>query len=424
MTRRPRGASVHRVTSLSPITPSGAPAVRSLYDWWRELFGQAADAALIDAGHEGELLVARVRYWTFVAVLFSPLLTLLNEPDRLENYIALVAAGAGLVVAKLILRALEQGRVIRRVALITTVFDVTLVSLTQVLYLVEGLPSVAANSRTTFLAYFVAIACTCLRWDARLCLLAGFLAVAEYLGIALWASVAWPASTADPAYLSVVTHGTFLWGQQAGRVVFLIAFTILCLAIIQQSMRLRFSSTHDALTRLMNREYFEERLEVELSRAARHEIPVCVALVDVDHFKSVNDSWGHGAGDAALRVVAQVLRRSLRRSDLVGRWGGEEFAIAFPETRVAEAFGKLEQLRMDIASHTIVLSTGGEIHLTISGGIAASRQDGTTVREILSAADSRLLAAKRSGRNRIHADPPGRKASGDWRAVVQTTGRP
>lgn len=404
------------------LTPPGSPAVDSLYAWWRELFGSPSDPALVNAGLQGELLVARVRYWTFVAVLFSPLVILLNEPDRLENYIALLATGAGLVVAKLILRSLEQGRIFPRLAIATTVFDVSLVSLTQYLYLIEGLPSVAANSRTTFIAYFVAIGCTCLRWDPRLCLMAGGLAVVEYLGIAVWASLSWPASAADPAWYSVVSHGTFGWGQQAGRLVFLVAFTFLCLAIIQQSRRLRFSSTHDALTRLMNREYFEERLADELSRAGRHEIPVCVALVDVDHFKSVNDSHGHPAGDAALRVVAQVLRRSLRRSDLIARWGGEEFAIAFPETRLPEAFGKLEQLRMDIASHTIVLSTGGEVRLTISGGLAASRQDGTTVREILSAADERLLEAKRSGRDRIHAAPPGRRASGDWRAVVQPVG--
>lgn len=405
------------VNSPQSITPNGEPAVGSLASWWSELVALPADPALIDAGHKGELLVAGVRFWTLLAVLLSPVIALLQAPTRLENIIALVACGAGLVVAGLVLRALQRGQTIRHLAVTTTVFDVSLVSLTQFLYLAQGLPSVAANSRTTFMAYFVAIGSTCLRWDPRLCIISGSLAVVQYSGIAIGAGIAW-----HPDVESVITHGQYVVGQQAGRVVLLVAFTIMCLAIIQQSRRLRFSSTHDALTRLMNRAYFEERLADELSRAGRHEIPVCVAVLDVDDFKVVNDTHGHLAGDAALRVVANVLRRSVRRTDLVGRWGGDEFAIAFPETRLAEAFGKLEQLRHDIESHTIVLSTGGEVRLTITGGLAASRMDGTTLKEIVAAADLRLLEAKRAGRNRILTSSADRALSGDWSAVVQALG--
>lgn len=399
------------------VTPGSTASVDTLAAWWRDLFSGSGDPALTTAGHQGELLVARVRFWTFVAVVCSPLITLVQAPNRRENAIALGVTTAGLGLAWVILRMLVRGHTLRNVAFLTTILDVSLVSLTQALYLFDGLPSVAVNSRTTFLAYFVAIACTCLRWDPRLCLISGGLAVTQYAGIVLGASATW-----NPLASDVLSHGEFSAGQQAGRLVFLVAFTILCLAIIQQSRRLRFGSTHDTLTRLMNRAYFEERLADELSRAARHEIPVCVALIDIDHFKAVNDSQGHAAGDAALRVVAGVLRRSLRRSDLIARWGGEEFAIAFPETRLAEAFGKLEQLRLDIASHTIVLSTGGELRLTISGGLAASRLDGTTFRELLDAADMRLLEAKRAGRNRVHAAPPVRGNSGDWRAEVHAEG--
>jgi diguanylate cyclase (GGDEF)-like protein len=396
-------------------TPNGGPAVHSIASWWREMVASPGDPALIDAGHKGELLVAGVRFWTFFALLLSPLITMVQEPHRRENVIALVVCGVGLVVSGIILRTLQRGTPIRHLAVATTVFDVSLVSLTQLLYLVQGMPAVAANSRTTFTAYFVAIGGTCLRWDPRLCVIAGSLAVVQYTGISLGAYVAW-----DPTLETVITHGQYVMGQQAGRVVVLMAFTMLCLSIIQQSSRLRFSSTHDSLTRLMNRAYFEERLADELSRAGRHEIPVCVAVLDVDDFKIVNDTHGHLAGDAALRVVATVLRRSVRRTDLVARWGGDEFAIAFPETRLAEAFGKLEQLRHDIQSHTIVLSTGGEVHLTITGGIAASRVDGTTVKEIVASADQRLLDAKRAGRNRILASTTDRAASGDWSAVVDT----
>ncbi|MCC6319166.1 MAG: GGDEF domain-containing protein [Gemmatimonadaceae bacterium] len=399
------------------MTPSSAPTINGLRGWWGDLMFAPDDPALIDAGHRGELLVAGVRFWTLLAVLLSPVITILQAPTRSENVIALVATGAGLIVAGLTLRALQLGQRIRHLAVATTVFDVSLVSLTQFLYLTQGLASVAANSRTTFAAYFVAIGSTCLRWDPRLCLISGALAVAQYGLIVGGAFYTW-----DPTAESVVTHGQLVLGQQAGRIVLLAAFTILCLAIIQQSRRLRFSSTHDALTRLMNRAYFEERLTDELSRASRHEIPVCVAVLDVDAFKSVNDTHGHAGGDAALRVVASVFRRSVRRTDLVCRVGGDEFAIAFPETRLAEAFGKLEQLRHDIESHTIVLSTGGEIRLTVSGGLAASRLDGTSYKEIVHAADKRLLEAKRAGRNRVHTSSSHRVLSGDWRAVVTHIG--
>lgn len=405
------------VNSPQSVTPNGGPAVNAIASWWSEMVTPPGDPALIDAGHKGEVLVAGVRFWTFLAVLLSPIITIVQEPTRRENVIALVVCGAGLVVSGVILRTLQRGTPIRHLAVATTVFDVSLVSLTQFLYLVQGMPSVAANSRTTFMAYFVAIGGTCLRWDPRLCVIAGSLAVVQYVGISTGAYFTW-----DPSIESVVTHGQYVVGQQAGRVVLLMAFTTLCLAIIQQSSRLRFSSTHDSLTRLMNRAYFEERLADELSRAGRHEIPVCVAVLDVDDFKIVNDTHGHLAGDAALRVVASVLRRSVRRTDLVGRWGGDEFAIAFPETRLAEAFGKLEQLRHDIESHTIVLSTGGEVRLTISGGLAASRIDGTSVKEIVASADHRLLEAKRAGRNRIITSSTDRALSGDWSAVVQAMG--
>jgi diguanylate cyclase (GGDEF)-like protein len=296
----------------------------------------------------------------------------------------------------------------------TSLFDVTIVSATMLSYLLQGMPSVTVNGRTTFLAYFIAIGAACLRWDPRICLTAGVTAVVQYTGLVAAAWQTWPDVRTD----DVLRFGQFQPGLQFGKLMLLVIFTFLCVVIVHQSRRLRISATHDPLTGLMNRAYFEERLGDELSRAGRHETPLCVALVDIDHFKRVNDTHGHPAGDAALRVVGRVLRRSLRRTDLVSRWGGEEFAIAFPETRLAEAVGKLEQLRLDVASHAISLSTGAELQLTISAGVAATRLDGVSLREIVDAADARLLEAKRAGRNRTVAGQPARAVSGEWRATV------
>ncbi|HEX4935037.1 MAG TPA: GGDEF domain-containing protein [Gemmatimonadaceae bacterium] len=383
---------------------------------WRGFFSSGPDVAVIDAGAEGELLVARVRLALMGAISIVPLVSMYGAGNGgvRENLTALLTVLAGLAISALIYAFVRRNDRSRRLAVLTSAFDVTLVSLTQVAYLLQDLPSAAANSRTTFVAYFMAIGATCLRWDARITLFSGVLAIAEYLLVAGLAWARWPAVRTD----DVLVHGEFVWGHQLGRVVFLVAFTLLSAAIVRQSLQLRISSTHDALTKVMNRAFFEERLQDELARAHRTGRPLCVALLDIDHFKRVNDEHGHDAGDAALQVVATVLRRAVRRTDLMARYGGEEFAIAFPDTRLPEAFGKLEQLRLEIASHTILLPSGAELRLTASAGLAIAAADGDDVRTLLNAADQRLLDAKRNGRNRVSISPQARPQSGPWRVIV------
>ena len=400
-----------------PFTPPHAPLhLIPRAAEWRGFFSAAPNGAAIDAGSAGELLVARVRVALMGAIVAVPLVSMFgaSHVGWRENAIALMASLAGLLVACGIYVAARRNDGHRRLAIVTSIFDVSLVSATQLAYALEGFPSAAANSRTTFIAYFMAIGATCLRWDARVTIAAGLLAIAQYLGIATLAWMRWPVTTTP----DVLVHGEFVWGHQLGRAVFLVAFTLLCAAIVRQSLQLRISSTHDALTKVMNRAFFEERLHDELARATRNGTPICVALLDFDHFKRVNDEHGHTAGDAALQVVAQVLRRAVRRTDLVARWGGEEFALAFPDTRVPEAFGKLEQLRLEIASHTIVLASGAELRLTASAGIASAPIDGDDPQRLMDAADQRLLEAKRGGRNRVVASSATRPESGVWRVVV------
>ncbi|HPV74098.1 MAG: GGDEF domain-containing protein [Gemmatimonadetes bacterium] len=400
-----------------PPTPTHSPVqlIPRAADW-RGFFAPGPAAAVIDAGSAGELVVARVRIALMGAIAFVPLVSMYGAKHVgvRENLSALVTVLAGLVVSAAILVLARRNDRHRRLAIFTSAFDVSLVSVTQLAYLLQDFPSAAANSRTTFVAYFMAVGATCLRWDVRITLFAGMLAIVEYSAIAVLAWARWPAiPTPD-----VLVHGEFVWGHQMGRVVFLIAFTVMCAAIVRQSVQLRISSTHDALTRLMNRAFFEERLRDELSRAARTHSALCVALLDIDHFKRVNDEHGHDAGDAALQVVASVLRRAVRRNDLIARWGGEEFALAFPDTRLPEAFGKLEQLRLEVASHTIVLPSGAQLRLTASAGLATLGDDGADLRTLLQAADQRLLEAKRSGRNRVSMTAPTRPQSGGWRVVV------
>lgn len=161
--------------------------------------------------------------------------------------------------------------------------------------------------------------------------------------------------------------------------------------------QLRALATTDTLTGALTRRHFFDLAELEWARSARHKHPLCVALIDVDHFKTVNDRFGHGMGDEALRLVAETVRGKLRRHDLLGRYGGDELALLFPETPLEGARQVSDRIRRAVAE--IRLAHGDvPVKLTISVGLVERRSD-----EMLSAAcqraDAALYEAKDSGRD-------------------------
>lgn len=159
---------------------------------------------------------------------------------------------------------------------------------------------------------------------------------------------------------------------------------------------------HDYLTGLSNRGYFMEQGELELSRAIRYEKSLSIFMIDIDFFKQVNDSHGHKVGDSVLKNLAEVCRQALRDFDIVGRVGGEEFAILLPETDKEAAAEVAERLREAIAISKVPLSTGElPLQYTVSIGLAslASKSDNLDV--LLNSADKALYEAKNSGRNRV-----------------------
>jgi diguanylate cyclase (GGDEF)-like protein/PAS domain S-box-containing protein len=161
---------------------------------------------------------------------------------------------------------------------------------------------------------------------------------------------------------------------------------------------LRRALTADHLTGVLNRRCFLERAERETTRQPQREPPCCLAMVDVDHFKSVNDTHGHAAGDAVLRAIAETLRAGVRDADLVGRLGGEEFAVLMPATTPQDATALAETLRADVAA--LRLSHDGRaLQVTVSIGLSAYGEP--TLKRLLLDADAALYAAKRSGRNRV-----------------------
>ncbi|BEV14370.1 sensor domain-containing diguanylate cyclase [Herbaspirillum sp. DW155] len=160
--------------------------------------------------------------------------------------------------------------------------------------------------------------------------------------------------------------------------------------------KLALLAVTDKLTGLANRMKLDEALESEITRARRYEKKLSLILLDVDHFKEVNDKFGHSAGDAVLVRIAEILRANVRATDIVGRWGGEEFLLILPECDVEAASCMAEKLRLIVERHRFAFVDTR----TCSFGVAAyqSGQDGTT---LLSLADSALYRAKNSGRNRV-----------------------
>jgi diguanylate cyclase (GGDEF)-like protein len=167
----------------------------------------------------------------------------------------------------------------------------------------------------------------------------------------------------------------------------------------EENVKLDSASRTDVLTGLANRRKLEADLHALTSVARRHDQPFSVALVDVDHFKSVNDTYGHAAGDQVLRAIAERIQAALRVEDVAGRWGGEEFLLLLPMTDLAGATVVGERLRLAVAGESVAIDDGSLIEARISVGVAT----GTDVPEVLLRADGALYRAKAGGRNLVTA---------------------
>jgi diguanylate cyclase (GGDEF)-like protein/PAS domain S-box-containing protein len=169
--------------------------------------------------------------------------------------------------------------------------------------------------------------------------------------------------------------------------------------------QLRELATRDSLTDCVNRRYFMEIAAKELERADRYGNSVTIAMIDVDHFKDINDKFGHAAGDRVLRTIADRCRSALRKTDVLGRFGGEEFVVLFVETGLAEA----QRVAVRLLARVAEPMTGSEfveMAVTISAGVV-ERRPGETLDSMLRVADEALYQAKRDGRNRVvTSDPP------------------
>lgn len=161
-------------------------------------------------------------------------------------------------------------------------------------------------------------------------------------------------------------------------------------------------SNRDGLTSLFNRRYLEQSLIKEFGRNHRYGTPLSVVMIDLDHFKIINDQYGHLAGDEVLRRTATIISNGVREADTAGRYGGEEFVLILPQTNLEGAVKLAERLRQNVAEEKIVFNNA-TIRVTISLGIAQARDDIASHEELLQEADVCLYESKKQGRNRVTA---------------------
>ena len=161
----------------------------------------------------------------------------------------------------------------------------------------------------------------------------------------------------------------------------------------------------DPLTNLFNRRYFMESLERELHRASREDYAVTLMMVDIDHFKSLNDDCGHAAGDQVLIAFSQQLREGMRAEDVISRWGGEEFLIMMPGLKLSDASNRIEAWRQQHSPMAMNLA-GNELTIRFSAGLATAPQHGLNPDELINAADAALYSAKAGGRDQVQVFQP------------------
>jgi diguanylate cyclase (GGDEF)-like protein len=172
--------------------------------------------------------------------------------------------------------------------------------------------------------------------------------------------------------------------------------------LVEQAERLKELATVDGMTGLFNRRHFFSLAEIEWGRYQRHWRPISLLMLDIDRFKSINDQFGHDVGDHVIVQIADICRQEKRKSDVVARFGGEEFLLLLPETQMAEAQAVAERLRKLVEASVLPIASHA-ITTTVSIGVAQASSSMDTIFDLIKVADHALYAAKNAGRNRVCA---------------------
>ncbi len=368
---------------------------KRLRRWWTQQTTILVEDEVVDAGSgraQIRLVVPLVS-----PVLIIPALVLRHEPENVVALLSLVYGAAAL------LYGLLAGLVERRVAsgfwiqLLNGLVYAALISAVLWTFLTFEHPRPHLHWVVFFL-YFLLIGSTGLSDDPRQPVSAGAFSIIGYFAVIPLVERA--AAAGSPMAVRVMTE--LGWVANGAKIALLVGATLMAIASAKRGRTVRRMSLRDGLTGLLNRHAFDQCLERLAKRAQRTGRPMTIAMIDIDHFKRLNDAHGHATGDAVLRWVAAWLRRSFRSSDVVARYGGEEFVVAFLDSDDDRLCTRLDLIRQGIERATLEAQDSGlAIRVTVSTGIAWLPGDGDSVTDVLACADERLYAAKAAGRNCI-----------------------
>jgi diguanylate cyclase (GGDEF)-like protein len=369
--------------------------VRRWVEQAQEFLKSETDQTLLRARRSGERIVATLRL-SLVAILGT--VTSLGISNRSQLLLQFGVFGGALAYAG-ILYLWASKSTNPWLPWVSCALDVSLISVALMMFLIAGNPLGMMNNRVFFEVYFVAIANSALRYDWRLCAFTAALAFAQFVGMSGYTASHWNLA-------SLHVEDVYTPMRHVVRLLLLAAAGASAVAVARWARHLRLMVGTDELTGLSQRRPFLERVEEQLAGPSARARCLSIAMLDIDEFKKFNDAFGHLAGDRALQLLAERLRSAVRATDLVARFGGEEFVVAFPGMEVDQAVQRVEVLRVKL-SQVLVPVDGANHRLTMSAGVGSWPVDGGTFTEVLAQADARLYEAKRRGRNCVVGPLPG-----------------
>lgn len=373
---------------LSPLRDSPAELLQALRE--------PRDEILLELGADGEVLLARLRLVIAVVLILLPALNHFTGGASFDSLAALAGVGLAVLLSQVWLTMARQRRRYLWLPFASACFDVTMVSLVLLLLAFTS-PAAGLNNVVVWSCYPLAILATALRTDVRVTIAAGGLAVLEFLAISAFFMAIADGPISSPDY------GTVHLAGQVQRAVLLAAATLVTSLVVFRMQRLVRISGTDGLTGLPNRSFLNHRVPLIIAEARSEGETLCLALIDLDFFKRINDELGHQAGDRALRHIVDTLRMELRREEPLLRVGGEEFVLVLRQP-VGAAWERMELLRRKLEGAPFLPEEGAEPRrLTFSAGMACCPSDAVDVSSLMRCADLRLRAAKLGGRNRVVA---------------------
>ncbi len=368
------------------------------------LEGLPTEEQLLTFAAGGERIVAQGRVAIVLCLLTIPLFQLFYY-HRLDagDLTGLIAITLALLLSLFYYGLSRRPNFLVWLPYVTSFSDVTLISVALSVFLVFNEPHVAVNNRVVWDMYLLAIGATALRPRRGVVVATTLAAILQYLAITLYAVSHWNLN--NPAWAPFY-YGVFNWPTQISRMVLMAATGILAFAIIREVTQISRLAGTDSLTRAFNRTYFDLRLKEEAERAQRYKHVLTLVMIDVDHFKDINDALGHEYGDRALVELTEYLKKGLRSSDILFRYGGDELAILMPETSMRDARAILDRI---VDSLRLIDLHGRKV--TISAGIASLPTHARSGPALILAADKFLYDAKKRGRNCIMPAGDGTRVS-------------